>query len=310
MQRRLPLLAVAAVGGLVILSSCSSVDKPAATVNGYEISMDSFEAVALGDPGRQPDPAAAPDDTTPAPNAARADGEAARGGLTGQILAQLFNEAASEGGRPVTDADRAAVSESLADEQLSPAYKALVVEFQAAQNALLELGAPNAQQIYESGIATSGVACVSHILVETETAANDVVKQLADGADFGELAATASTDSGSAATGGSLGECTAAQQFQQQFIPEFVAGALAATPGEPTGPIKSEFGYHIILVRPWADVAAEATRIIGQAGVQEQVQKVLADAEISVDPSIGRWSMTQNAVVALDAAEPDSIPVG
>lgn len=272
--------------------------------------MDSWEDVVKGDPGRQPNPEAAPDDTTPAPSDAKADGGAARSALTGQILAQLFNDAANEGGRPVTDADRAAVAGSLADEKLTPAYLALVVEFQAAQNALLEIGAPNAQQSYDAGIAASGVACVSHILVETEQEAADVVEQLADGADFAELASTASTDPGSAAAGGVLGECTAAQQFQDQFIPEFVDGALAATPGEPTDPIKSEFGYHIILVRPWTEVATEATRIIGQAGVEERVRSVLAEAEISVDPSIGRWSTAQNAVVALDALEPDAIPAG
>ncbi len=309
MLRRYSLLAAAALAG-VALASCSSVDKPAATVNGHEISMTSWEDVVKGDPARQPNPDAATDDTTPVPNDAKADGEGARSALTGQILAQLFNDAANEGGRPVTDADRAGVAESLADDKLTPAYRALVVEFQAAQNALLELGAPNAQQAYDAGIASSGVACVSHILVETEEAAAAVVKQLADGADFAELASTVSTDPGSAATGGALGQCTPAQEFQDQFIPEFVAGALAATPGEPTEPIKSEFGYHIILVRPWAEVSAEATRIIGQAGVQQRVQDVLASAEISVDPSIGRWSSAQNAVVALDTPEPDAIPAG
>lgn len=83
----------------------------------------------------------------------------------------------------------------------------------------------------------------SHILVETEDAANDIIAQLNDGADFAELATQFSTD-GSAAQGGDLGYYALGE-----LIPEFEQAALALEVGTFTQtPVASQFGYHIILL--------------------------------------------------------------
>ena len=56
----------------------------------------------------------------------------------------------------------------------------------------------------------------SHILVSTEEQAQDIIKQLADGADFAALAKEHSKDPGTAANGGDLG-----YQRSEVFVDEF-----------------------------------------------------------------------------------------
>lgn len=83
----------------------------------------------------------------------------------------------------------------------------------------------------------------SHILVEDEDLAKDLIKQINEGADFAELAAENSTD-GTAQNGGSLGSFG-----KGQMVAEFEEAAFALEEGEMSQtPVKTEHGYHIILV--------------------------------------------------------------
>ncbi|NBD25566.1 peptidylprolyl isomerase [Paenibacillus glycinis] len=83
----------------------------------------------------------------------------------------------------------------------------------------------------------------SHILVSTKAEADDVMKQLKAGADFGKLAKERSEDTGSKAAGGDLGYFG-----KGEMVPEFENAAFSLKVGELGGPIKSEYGYHIIKV--------------------------------------------------------------
>lgn len=138
-----------------------------------------------------------------------------------------------------------------------------------------------AVELYESGPDASGIVCAAHILVDGNEAADDVVARLDAGADFPNLAAEVSTDPGSAASGGSLG-CFPTEQFEVQFIPEFVDAALAAEIGVPTEPVESEFGWHVIMLLP-----AE------QLGDQEALSLRLATFDdrydIVINPRFGQW---------------------
>lgn len=83
----------------------------------------------------------------------------------------------------------------------------------------------------------------SHILVEDEKTANDLIAQLDDGADFAELATENSTDTASAEKGGSLGEVNADSGLDETFF----AAAQELAEGEyTTTPVETDFGYHII----------------------------------------------------------------
>ncbi len=82
----------------------------------------------------------------------------------------------------------------------------------------------------------------SHILVEEEELAEEILTKLKDGEDFAGLAKEYSID-GSAADGGSLGS------FGRGWaVAPFEEAAFALQPGEMSDIVESQFGYHIILV--------------------------------------------------------------
>lgn len=83
-------------------------------------------------------------------------------------------------------------------------------------------------------------ATARHILVDTEEEAQELIRQIENGAEFSHLAAEhSSCPSGS--SGGDLGE------FEQgQMVPEFDRVVFGEAIGEIHGPIATQFGYHII----------------------------------------------------------------
>jgi peptidyl-prolyl cis-trans isomerase C len=81
-----------------------------------------------------------------------------------------------------------------------------------------------------------------HILVPTEEEAKAIVAQLKGGADFATLAKEKSKDPG-AADGGDLGYFT-----KDQMVPEFAEVAFKLDKGQISDPVKTQFGWHVILV--------------------------------------------------------------
>ncbi len=81
----------------------------------------------------------------------------------------------------------------------------------------------------------------SHILVDTEEEALEVVEKINNGEDFAELAKELSTDLGSGANGGDLDYFTYTTMVQP-----FSEAAFAMEVGQVSGPVQSDFGYHII----------------------------------------------------------------
>jgi len=74
--------------------------------------------------------------------------------------------------------------------------------------------------------------------------AADVRRQLAAGADFGEVARANSADSVSARQGGDLGKI-----FRGQTVPAFDQAAFSQPIGRVGEPVQSQFGFHIIEVK-------------------------------------------------------------
>jgi len=87
-------------------------------------------------------------------------------------------------------------------------------------------------------------ADVRHILVDDEASARAAVDALNAGESFAALARAVSTDPGSGARGGELGEA-----YVGNYVPEFRQAIEAAEVGALVGPIQSEFGYHVLQVR-------------------------------------------------------------
>lgn len=81
----------------------------------------------------------------------------------------------------------------------------------------------------------------SHILVDTKAEA-DAIRARVTAANFAEIAKAESTDTGSASQGGDLGTIQ-----KGQMVEEFEKAAFALKDGEISQPVKTQFGWHIII---------------------------------------------------------------
>ncbi|MEM9278299.1 MAG: peptidylprolyl isomerase [Pseudomonadota bacterium] len=105
-----------------------------------------------------------------------------------------------------------------------------------------------------------------HILLETEEAAKEVIKELDGGADFAELAKTKSTGP-SGPGGGDLGYFG-----RGRMVPEFEKAAFDLAKGEYTKePVKSQFGWHVIIKEDERDSQPPSFE-----EVREQIRQVVA----------------------------------
>jgi len=128
----------------------------------------------------------------------------------------------------------------------------------------------------------------SHILVSLDSGAGADQQQAAlakieaargrilAGEDFATVAKEVSEDPGSASTGGDLGF------FGQGVMdPVFEQATFAATKGEVTDPVRSQFGYHLILVQeiqPEVRPEFDAVRAqVEQAVRKQEAERVVAD---------------------------------
>ncbi len=81
----------------------------------------------------------------------------------------------------------------------------------------------------------------SHILVDSEEKANELIEKINKGEVTFEDAARENSTCPSKENGGNLGEFT-----KGQMVPEFDEAVFAMNVGEIKGPVKTQFGYHII----------------------------------------------------------------
>jgi peptidyl-prolyl cis-trans isomerase D len=92
---------------------------------------------------------------------------------------------------------------------------------------------------------------IRHILLQADAKddaaakakAEDLSKRAKGGEDFAKLAKEFSQDTGSASQGGDLG-----LSERKAFVAPFADAAFSMKEGEISGPVKSQFGYHIIKV--------------------------------------------------------------
>ena len=83
----------------------------------------------------------------------------------------------------------------------------------------------------------------SHILVDTEAEAKEIIASLKKGEEFNRLAMEKSKDPSAKTNGGDLG------YFQKGvMVPAFETAAFSLPVGEISDPVKTDFGYHVIRV--------------------------------------------------------------
>jgi parvulin-like peptidyl-prolyl isomerase len=177
------------------------------------------------------------------------------------------------------------------------------------------------RDLYEK---TKDQACVSHILVKAgENAgkldpqsgaplvppdadyqaalvrATQLRAEIVGGADFAATAKASSDDPGSKDQGGDLG-C----QARGVYLDALDDAIWNAVPGQVTEPVKTEFGYHLILVRERTTPTFEASRprleeaLSSQeaSALQSWLQQASRNAKVAVNPTFGVWDADNGTI--------------
>lgn len=155
--------------------------------------------------------------------------------------------------------------------------------------------------IWQSSGGSFMEVCASHILVATEQEAVDVVSRLEAGESFASVADDVSLDSVS--VGGAL-PCPISPS---EFVGPFGEAVATAPVGEISGPVLTEFGWHVILVdsregpQSYAELAEDPSRWLSAEAIDAiwtgWVNAVAEDAVISVRADIGTWVSSANGIL-------------
>jgi peptidyl-prolyl cis-trans isomerase C len=113
---------------------------------------------------------------------------------------------------------------------------------------------------------------------QAKAKAEELKKKVLGGASFDEVAKAESDDKGSGSRGGDLGAFS-----RGQMVEEFEKAAFEAKPGEIVGPIRTQFGYHIIKVdshemTPFAQVKDTLEKRERQRRLQETLDAMKKNA--------------------------------
>jgi foldase protein PrsA len=313
---------------LFVLTACGPAGDPsvAATVNGVDIPVEQVEerVEALRS---NPQVAQQLSDDPEGQNLAQAQVEV----LNNLIQATLLERGAAEEfgievGQAEIDEQRAQLIEEVGGEA---AFDQLVqqnglseeqVQFELRRVALIdavtaaladesEVTDDQVEAFYEENRETrfGASARARHILVDDQATAQQAIDRLAAGEDFAAVATELSTDTGSAAQGGELGELS-----RGQTVEAFDEAVFSSPIGKVIGPIQTEFGFHVLEVlerrdepEPLNDVEDEIRDELSQAATQEEFNAFLREqaeqAEVTVNPRIGVWDETLATVTRSDA---------
>jgi parvulin-like peptidyl-prolyl isomerase len=238
-----------------------------------------------------------------------ASGDASRSVLGAMLRGKGTELILEQYGEAVTDADRKLVTDQVTQDAgfdtLGKELQTLIIELNSADLALARIKAPSEADVatmYESAAASVGTLCVQHILVKEEATAKEVLQKLNDGATFKSTAGEYSIEPNASETGGVLGsvdgDCILLTDYQTQFDIDFVKGVLTAKTGVATGPIKSSFGYHVVLIRPFDDVKASLLALLEKTPGEMLLNGLLATQKVTVASEYGIWNPASGKIVA------------
>jgi parvulin-like peptidyl-prolyl isomerase len=217
------------------------------------------------------------------------------------IRYEAFLQFINENDVKILDADKTEVLKSANADEKFPTYpkelQDVLVNFNLADVTLRKMAPPaidKIEKLYSDSPASAGVLCLSHILVKTEAEANEVLADLKAGTKFAAEAAKKSIEPGADKSGGSLGSgdqpCQPLATLQTSFDKDFMIGAVAAKPGIATGPVKSSFGYHVILSAPFADVKDSVATVVAENPGPTLLAGFMSTADIKVSSTYGVWN--------------------
>lgn len=239
-----------------------------------------------------------------------ANAEDARGVATILIRQEALNAFLATQGESITDADREALLANVTPEDpfysYSETLQNTLLQINASETALSRVKMPTTdalKALYNTLPTRAGVLCLSHIVVQTRTDAMKALRRLNSGEDFATVAREVSIEPAALQTGGVLtnqndnNPCFTLDGIRQEgFDPLFVAGAMSARAGIPTGPVKSTFGYHVILNAPWEQVADAVSALVEASPGNVLNEGYLVSSAITVASSIGTWNVVNGAL--------------
>jgi peptidyl-prolyl cis-trans isomerase C len=259
---------------LLTLSACDSKENAAtpavkdevvATVNGKTINKSRVDMI-LQQSG----------------HAGQADSPEARQAITDQLIMQML--IAEEATKKGLDKSKEVV-EQLDLVKLTVLSNAYVMDY-------IKTHQPSDQELkaeYDRIKASIGAGeyKARHILVATEAEASDIIAKLRQApGDFEKLAMEKSMDPGSKANGGDLG------WFEPgRMVPEFGAALAKMQKGQfSDAPVKTQYGYHVILLEDTKPIEAPAFEVVKpqlaeglqQQNLKKQMDEIKAKAKIEM----------------------------
>lgn len=155
----------------------------------------------------------------------------------------------------------------------------------------VEISDAAVEEAYELNAASFAIpeqVCARHILLDTEADAQLALGDLVAGADFALLAMDRSTGP-SGPGGGDLG-CFG----RNQMVAPFEEAAFAAEIDVPTGPIETQFGYHLILVydrqeegvAPLDQVRGQLEQQVRDQAFSDALDALRAEADVELFPEV------------------------
>lgn len=324
-RRRRPALAAALLAvTVVVLSGCSSFSSYAAEVNGQRISQSELRRELNAILGNKKYLDRVDENfSTGSGGQEKAKGEGkgtfntvfVASVLDRRIAFALIHQEVERRNLPVSSALRDKTRADLEKNFTKEIFRAFPLDYRndlarifAEQTVLKEaLGEGKVddeaiRRFYDANKAAFDTTCVRHILVATQEQATAIKATLDAGGDFAAIAKAESTDNqspggGSADKGGDLG-CVA----PNSLVPEFEQAMNALQPGQTSGPVQTQFGYHIIRVverktLTLQEASPQIRENLQQGAIdplQLYITKALETAKIKVNPRYGRFVKSPN----------------
>jgi parvulin-like peptidyl-prolyl isomerase len=165
-----------------------------------------------------------------------------------------------------------------------------------------------AKATYDADPRRFGQMCVRHVLLDTEDDAKRVLAALQQGADFTETVDKETKDTSSEAAGGKILNADGSCPRTSQLDADFAKAALAATPGQPAGPVQTKLGWHVLLVdsvtilpyeQVQTDVLVAAEKDVADKATpaMNQLLQSGVGGTITVAPEYGTWDPTNHQIL-------------
>jgi peptidyl-prolyl cis-trans isomerase D len=209
------------------------------------------------------------------------------------LPADRFHPSAAAGEAAVQAYYKEHQAQYMRPEAVDLQYAELRLEALAAQQELSEADLRAAYEKEKGRLEVPEKRHARHVLITGKddaaalALAQQVLSQAKSGKDFGELAKQYSQDPGSAQNGGDLGWAE-----RSTFVKPFADALFGMSAGEIAGPVKTQYGYHIIRLeeiqrgksksfeeaRPELEAQLRRARATDRFGeIQEQLQAKLAE---------------------------------